>query len=55
MDAPTSLAPAASPRRLPTLTGLAESDVGRLHDLSPDVVLGWARELTHQAEEEEWG
>lgn len=58
MDDPASFVPAAPPRRLPALTGLGEADVerllDRLHDLHPDVVLDWARELTHQAEEEEW-
>lgn len=58
VDEPDSFVPAASPRRLPTLTGFAEGDVerllDRLHDLYPDTVLDWARELTHAAEEEGW-
>ena len=59
VDDPDAFTPAAPSRRLPTVTGFGESDVERLlerlHDLYPEVVRDWARELTHRAEEEDWG
>lgn len=58
-DDPASFLPGAPPRRLPKLDGWPDADVERLlerlHDLYPEVVRDWARQLTHTAEEEEWG
>lgn len=58
VDDPDTFTSAAPSQRLPMLTGFGEGDVERLlerlHDLYPEVVRDWARELTHTAEEEEW-
>ena len=57
-DDPASFLPGPAPRRLPEVEGWADADVEgmleRLHDLSPEVVSDWARQLVQQ-EDEEWG
>ncbi|WP_102128191.1 SWIM zinc finger family protein [Deinococcus planocerae] len=55
-DDPTSFLPGTPPRRLPKVDGWADADVerllDRLHGLYPEVVTDWARQLTHEGEEE---